>query len=617
VTEYRFLSEQLTPAVLRTMSIDELTILAEELRDCIKTVVHENGGHIGPSLGVVELTLALHSVYNTPHDKIIWDVGHQAYAHKLVTGRYGRFVTLRTEGGLSGFLKREESPYDVFNAGHASTSISAAAGFAVTRDLNGKDNEIVAVIGDGSLTGGLAYEGLSLIGSMKKNVTVIFNDNKMSIDHNVGALSKYFNRLITDRLYWRMKGEVQKVLENFHKGADMIAFARRVEESLKNIVINGAFFDELGFYYFGPVDGHDIKQLMSIMKKMKDIKGPKVIHVLTVKGKGSPEAEQDPEKYHGISPRSSVKGGISYTELFAEKVQSRIERDSKLIAMTAAMPTGTGLSAIREKDPEHYLDAGIAEEGAVVTAAAMALDGYKPLVAIYSTFLQRAYDQIIHDVALQKAPVRFFIDRAGLVGEDGPTHHGVFDIAYMRMIPGMTLMEAKDADEFVAMIDMACDHNTGPIALRYQRGEAVRPFCPVQEPLALGKAEVLMKGKGILFLAYGRMVCEAYGAAELLKAEGHTPAVVNLRYAKPLDEETIVRMASKAKYIITCEYGCVTGGVGEAVASVINRHGLVNKKILHIGIPDTFIEQATQQALMKQLGLTAKGIFKTVRSWIG
>ncbi len=612
--EYRFLSDTLMPEQLRAMSHDELVILATEIRDCIIRVVHENGGHIGPSLGVVELTLALHSVFNTPRDKIIWDVGHQAYAHKLVTGRFGSFQTLRTQGGLSGFLKRNESVYDVFDAGHASTSISAAAGFAVSRDLQGDDYHIAAIIGDGSLTGGLAYEGLSLIGSQKRNVTIIFNDNKMSIDHNVGALSKYFNRVITDKFYWQMKGEVQKILEGFKKGSEMISFAQRVEESLKNIVINGAFFDELGFYYIGPVDGHDLKQLKDILKKVKEIKGPTVVHVLTQKGKGFPEAEADPEKYHGISPKNSYKGHISYTELFSETLSSCINEDDRIVAITAAMPSGTGLHTIKESYPNNYLDVGIAEEGAVVTASAMALSGYKPVIAIYSTFLQRAFDQIIHDVALQHAPVRFFIDRAGLVGEDGPTHHGVFDIAFLRMIPGMVLMEAKDSEEFQAMIRFACAYDEGPIALRYQRGEAVVPFVHQSVPLVRGKSEILLKGKKVVIYAYGRMVFEAYTAAEKLKEKGIAPTVVNLRFVKPLDEECILSCAKRAVIVITCEYGSRIGGVGEAIASLLASHDIHPAHIRHIGIADEFIEHGRQAELMYQCGLTAETIYSAVVS---
>lgn len=612
--EYRFLSETLMPEQLRAMSQDELVILATEIRDCIIKVVTENGGHIGPSLGVVELTLALHSVFSTPRDKIIWDVGHQAYAHKLVTGRFGAFHTIRTQGGLSGFLKRSESIYDVFDAGHASTSISAAAGFAVSRDLQDDDYHIAAVIGDGSLTGGLAYEGLSLIGSQKRNVTVIYNDNKMSIDHNVGALSKYFNRVITDKFYWQMKAEVQKILEGFKKGTEMISFAQRVEESLKNIVINGAFFDELGFYYIGPVDGHDLKQLKEILMKVKEIKGPTVVHVLTQKGRGCPEAEADPEKYHGISPKSSKNGNITYTELFAQTLAECIREDEKIVAVTAAMPSGTGLHDIRQTFPNNYLDVGIAEEGAVVAASAMALSGLKPAVAIYSTFLQRAFDQIVHDAALQHAPVRFFIDRAGLVGEDGPTHHGVYDIAFLRMIPNMTLMEAKDSDEFAAMVRFACAFDNGPIALRYQRGEAVKPFAENVCPVEYGKAEILMKGKKVVLFAYGRMTYEAYRAALMLKGKGIVPTVVNLRFAKPLDTACVVECARKASVVVTCEYGSLQGGIGELISAVLADHAIRPMYTRHIGISDNFIEHGAQSELMRQCGLTAEDIYTTVLS---
>lgn len=613
--KYKYIGPDFDVYKLRELDESALPEVVSELRDYIISSVKQTGGHLAPSLGVVELTVVLHYLLNTPEDKLIWDVGHQAYAHKILTGRFSSFPTLRQLDGISGFLKRDESEFDVYEAGHASTSVAAAAGFAISRDLNKDDYRIVAVIGDGALTGGLAFEGLNLIGSMKKDVTVILNDNNMSIDKNVGGFSKYFNKMITHKLYIKMKDEVRKLLKTIALKDGFIDFAERVEESIKNIVIKGAFFEDLGFTYIGPVDGHNVHDLVDIISKSFHIKGPKVIHILTQKGKGYEDAEKDPERYHGISPKSVKSKRRKYTDVFSKEVDAIIENDEKVVAVTAAMPSGTGLSLIKEKYPQNYVDMGIAEEGAVVSATAMALNGYKPFVAIYSTFLQRAFDQIIHDTALQKANVRFFLDRAGLVGEDGPTHHGVFDISYLRLIPDMVAMAPKDEKEFKKMIRFAYKYENGPIAVRYPRGEVVEPFDVKWDRIKMGKGELLKEGKELIFLALGRMVREAYDAADMMKKYGYDIAVYNMRFIKPINEKYLLDIVSDYSKVVTFEFGNLPGGIGDAINSIFAKHN-IEKDVLNIGIEDHFSVQGTQDELLHIEKLDAKSIYKKVKKWL-
>ena len=600
---------------LRQLSSDELTQLSQEIRQCIIDKCLKTGGHLSPSLGVVELTLALHYTFQTPQDQIIWDVGHQAYAHKIITGRVSEFWTLRSRGGISGFLRRAESPFDVYGAGHASTSVAAAAGFAKARDLNNEEHKVIAVIGDGAMTGGLAFEGLNLIGSEKLNVMVILNDNDMSIDKNVGGLSKYFNRAISARFYNRIREDMQKFVKSLPAGASIYEWLRRLEESMKNMMIKGAFYEDLGFNYIGPVDGHNIRELISLLKKAREIKGPVLLHVRTKKGKGYLPAEEDAEAYHGISGRNSKKKKQTYTNIVKRELKDLGEKDPDIIAITAAMPSGTGLCAFKESFPERYIDVGIAEEGAVTMATALALSGKKPFVAIYSTFLQRAYDQLIHDTALQKAPVRFLLDRAGLVGEDGPTHHGAFDIAYLRSVPGMTLLAPADRDELKAMIRFCYDFQKGPVALRYPRGESIPRLDKKKVPVEYGRGVLLREGKDILILALGRMVAEGLKAAEELEQSGLSAGVFNLRFAKPLDESAILALSSRYRAVVALEYGTISGGIGEALGGLLLSKGKYAQGFLSIGLPDAFVEHGAQDELMTLYGLNGEALARKIEEW--
>ncbi|TYB30823.1 MAG: 1-deoxy-D-xylulose-5-phosphate synthase [Candidatus Mcinerneyibacterium aminivorans] len=620
--KYSILDKNFSVEDLRKLEENRLEKLAGEIRDHIINVTQKNGGHIAPSLGVVDLTIVLHYLYNTPEDKIIWDVGHQAYAHKIITNRAKEFETLREYGGISGFLKSKESKFDVYEAGHTSTSISAAAGFAISRKLSNKKNKIISIIGDGALTGGVAFEGLNLIGSLKEDVLIILNDNEMSIAPNVGGFSKYFNKMITNKIYLKTKKEVQKIMKNLKMGDNLIDFVERIEESLKNIVIKGAFFEDLGFEYFGPVDGHDINEMIDIINKIKNIDGPKLLHIYTQKGKGFEKAEKDPENFHGISPKKDKsenknKKITKYTDVFSSEVYKIAKKDKEVVAITAAMPNGTGLKVIRENIPERYIDAGIAEQSAVITANALAKEGYKPFVAIYSTFLQRAFDQMIHDVALQNNPVKFFLDRAGVVGRDGPTHHGCFDISYLRLIPNIVSLAPKDSREMRAMINFMHKYSDGPITIRYPRGEAVKPFGEDKnyKKIKMGEGEILKEGEDVVFFALGRMVKEAYSVSEMLEEDGISAGVFNLRFIKPLDREKIIKLARSSRFIVTLEYGNMPGGVGEGINSILAENG-ISKKILNIGIPDEFVEHGQQQKLFKILGLDSESIYKRVKTWM-
>lgn len=574
-----------SPADLKKLDLKQLNELAEEIRQFLIETISQTGGHFAPSMGVVELSIALHYVFDSPKDKFVWDVSHQAYTHKVLTGRKHAFNTLRKFKGLSGFCKIDESEHDAFGTGHASTSISAALGLAEARDLKKESFNVIAVIGDGSMTGGMAFEGLNNLGYLQTDMTVILNDNKMSIGPPTGAMSDYLKRL------------------------SMVSIGPR-----RPI---GTIFESLGFKYFGPIDGHNLEELVFTLKKIKEVKGPKLVHVLTTKGKGYEHAEENPEKFHGLGPfdvetgEANGKGGKSYSKVFAETLTRIAENDEKIVAITAAMPSGTGLTVFAEKFPKRFYDVGIAEEHAVTFAAGLALHGMKPACAIYSTFLQRGFDQVIHDVALQNLPVRFFLDRAGLVGDDGPTHHGTFDLSYLRMVPGMVIIAPKDENELQHAVFTAMNYDKGPIAVRYPRGNALGVEMDKElKAFEIGKAEILQEGTGLTIIAVGNMVEEAIKAGKELAGKGIKANVINARFVKPLDEGLLLKKMKETGKVITVEENALIGGFGSAVLELIDRKGLKNIKVERIGIPDAFIEQGSQAELRKELGLTAENIVK-------
>ncbi|CCO08927.1 1-deoxy-D-xylulose-5-phosphate synthase [Desulforamulus hydrothermalis] len=611
-----------SPQDLQNLSLKQLEELAAEIRQRIIETVSVTGGHLAPNLGVVELTLALHRVFNSAVDRIIWDVGHQSYVHKLLTGRQNRFASLRQYGGISGFPKPAESIHDAFATGHSSTSVSAALGMALARDLNGATYDVVAVIGDGSLTGGMAFEAMNHAGHLKTNVIVVLNDNEMSIAPNVGALSGYLSRLRTDPKYSKSKDEIAELLQKLPHGNKLLKVVDRLKDSLKYLVVPGMLFEELGFTYLGPVDGHDIKAVMTLLQQAKSVNGPVLVHVLTRKGKGYWPAEENPDRFHGVGPFDVATGRVkkaggapSYTEVFGQTLVKLARQDSKIIGITAAMPSGTGLQDFAREFPRRYFDVGIAEQHAVTMAAGLATAGYRPVAAIYSTFLQRAYDQVLHDVCLQNLPVTFALDRGGLVGDDGPTHHGVFDIAYLRHIPNMVIMSPKDENELQHMLKTAVTHN-GPVAVRYPRGQGLGvPLDQEMHCLPIGRAEVLRDGSDLLLLAVGNMVAEAMAAAEELSRQGITAAVINARYVKPLDEELILAYAGKTKNVITIEEHVLMGGFGSAVVELLQQAGLPDVQVKRIGLPDEFVEHGKQSLLRQQYGLTAEGIVEAALAW--
>jgi 1-deoxy-D-xylulose-5-phosphate synthase len=615
-----------SPDDLRQVPELELPKLVDELRERIIETVSKTGGHLAPSLGVVDLTVALHYAFDTPNDKIIWDVGHQAYAHKLLTGRRDRFNTLRQYGGISGFPKREESPYDNFNVGHASTSISAALGMVAARDIKGEDFRVVAVIGDGSISAGLAFEGLNQAGHLKKNLIVILNDNEMSISPNVGALSAYLNRMMTGNFYTKLRQETKQFLQNIPRvGESMFNIAKKAEESIKGFMAPGLLFEELGFQYVGPIDGHRMDHLLETFRNIKDFTWPVLVHVITKKGKGCEFAECNPAQFHGTPPFDPETGKaaakkqkvMSYTEVFGQTMVTLAEDNDKVVAITAAMSDGTGLEQFAAKYPDRFFDVGIAESHGVTFACGLAAEGMHPVAAIYSTFMQRAYDQVMHDLCLQNLPVTLALDRAGLVGEDGPTHHGVFDIAYLRHLPNMVIMSPKDENELQHMLKTSLEHN-GPAALRYPRGTGLGvPMDQELKMLPIGKGEMLQDGNDLVIVAIGNMVKPAQEAGERLKAAGITAAVVNARFIKPLDEELILRLAKKTGRIVTIEEHALQGGFGSAVLECIEDNRLSAVKVLRIGLPDRFIEHGPQTVLRQRYGLDADGIFAAVKDFVG
>jgi len=602
------------PADLKKLDISGLQQLAREIRAELIATVAENGGHLAPNLGVVELTLALHRVFQTPRDKIIWDVGHQCYVHKLLTGRRPLFHTLRQFGGLSGFPRRQESEHDAFGAGHSSTSISAALGMALARDLKGEDYSVVAVIGDGAMTGGMAFEALNHAGHLQENVIVVLNDNEMSIAPNVGGLAEYLSRLRTDPMYSRGKEEIEQLLHRIPAiGPRVARVVERLKDSLKYLVVPGMLFEELGFIYLGPIDGHNIQAMINVFQQARATRGPVLVHVRTQKGRGYAPAEKNADVFHGVGPFDPKTGTIikkagppSYTEVFGRTMVELGSADERIVAITAAMPSGTGLSTFARTFPRRFFDVGIAEQHAVTMGAGLAAEGLKPVVAVYSTFLQRAFDQVLHDVCLQQLPLTLAVDRGGLVGDDGATHHGVFDYAYLRTIPHMVVMAPKDENELRHMLKTAIDL-PGPAALRYPRGAGVG--CPLTgEPRALpvGKAEVLQEGNDITLLAAGSMVPVALEAAAVLKDNGVSAAVINARFIKPLDEECITRFALRTRRIITMEEHVLAGGFGSAVLELLAARGLRNIQVVRMGIPDAFIEHGPRGRLLALCGLTVE-----------
>jgi 1-deoxy-D-xylulose-5-phosphate synthase len=617
-----FLEKINSPADLKTLSLEELKVLAGELRDRIIHTVSMNGGHLASNLGVVELTIALHRVFNSPEDKIVWDVGHQSYSHKLLTGRRDRFSTIRKEKGISGFPRMSESEYDAFGTGHSSTSISAALGIAEGRDRQGENFKVIAVIGDGAMTAGLAFEGLNHAGHLKKDIIVILNDNEMSISKNVGALSAYMNRILTGDFYRRFKRETKSFLEGIPRfGGPVAKMAQKAEGTLKGLILPGILFEELGFDYVGPIDGHNIEMLVDTLKRILPSSAPTLVHVITRKGKGYEFSEKDPCIFHGIGPFEPETGseinsreGLSYSAAFGGVLSDLAGEDKRVVAISAAMKEGTGLECFAEKYPDRFYDVGIAEPHAVTFAAGLATRGLRPVVALYSTFLQRAYDEIIHDVCLQKLPVIFAVDRAGIVGEDGPTHNGLFDISFLRHIPNLVVMAPKDGSELRLMLELAMKLE-GPSAIRYPRGR-VPDTAVSNSPLDFGKAELLRDGTDVALIAAGGSVLPALSAAGRLEKLGVKAVVVNARFVKPLDRELLLSVAARIPRIITIEENVLEGGFGSAVLECISDAGLTNVWVRRLGIPDVFVEQGNPQGLRAKYGIDEEGIFLAALSMI-
>jgi len=614
-----------SPEDLREISIDELGELAKEIRQRITSVVSKTGGHLASNLGVVELTIAIHYAFVIGKDKIVWDVGHQCYTHKMLTGRLGKFHTIRQYGGLSGFPKISESDFDSFGTGHASTAISAAVGMALARDFKGESSSVLAVVGDGALTGGMAFEALNHAGQLRTNLIVVFNDNEMSISPTVGGVSRRIDMLRTAPMYNYLRRDLVELVAKF--GSRALQLARRVEDSARTLLVNGMLFESLGFRYFGPVDGHDIPRLIDTFNRVKNISGPVIVHVVTKKGKGYEFAEKDPTRFHSASPFDVATGQnlkekkLSYTDVFSDALVELAAEDERIVVITAAMSDGTGAVKFAERFPDRCFDVGIAEQHAVTLAAGFASQGMKPVVTIYSTFLQRAYDQIVHDVCLQNLPVTFALDRAGLVGADGPTHHGTFDYAYLRHIPNMVVMAPKDEAELQNMLKTAIEWS-GPVALRYPRSPGIGVPLPQEfVSLPMGKAELLREGRDALLLAIGSMVHPAIEAAEMLARNGISAAVVNARFVKPIDRDLILPLIQHIGKVVTVEEHTLSSGFGSAIAEMLVQEaatpgrgdaGTVAPSLLSLGIPDKFIEHGDRDQLLQINGLTSDGISQSV-----
>ncbi len=603
-----------SPKDLKALNLAELTDLAEEMRGYLISVISENPGHFAPNLGTVELAIALHSIFDTPHDKVIWDIGHQAYPHKILTGRRDRFPTLRQYGGISGFLSRAESEYDVFGAGHSSTSLAAALGIAAARDLKNEDYKVIAVIGDGGLTGGIAFEALNAAGDFRKDIIVVLNDNQMSISATVGAFSKYFNRIVTNRAYNLIRSGAKELINLISPEAKQVA--SKIEAALKP----GTLFEEFGFRYFGPLDGHDLEALLQVFEGVKAMRQPILVHIITRKGKGYIHAEADPVSFYSTSGKLDLETGKvlgakssvpKYTDVFSHTLIELARHDSRIVGITAAMPNGTGLDKFQQVFPNRFFDVGLAEQCAVTFAAGLATQGMKPVVAIYSTFLQRSYDQLVHDVCIQNLPVVFALDRAGLVGADGPTHHGVFDFAYLRHLPNMVVMAPKDENELQLMVKTAVEYEKGPIAFRYPRGSGLGvPMADELQSLPIGKGEVLRKGEDLLLLAIGNRVHPALEAAEILAESGVSATVVNARFVKPLDEELIITLAEQIGKVITIEDHVLMGGFGSAVLELFADRGLTGVRVKRLGIPDHFVEHGEVKTLYHLCGYDEDAIVR-------
>lgn len=614
---YPILDRLTGPEDLKALDSEALKALADELRRGLIQTVSRVGGHFAPNLGVIELTIALYKVFAIPHDKVIWDVGHQCYPHKMLTGRWSKLATIKQYGGISGFLRREESPYDVWGAGHASTSLSAALGFAKARDLRGSSERVVAVIGDGALTGGMALEAMLNAAQLNTDITVILNDNKMSIAENVGAIATYLAKLRLEPLYQRVESKVKRSL----KGGllyDIAAGAKHAATHFAAPANTGLLFEEMGFQYVGPIDGHDTDFLVDVFEHARNIRGPVLLHVLTTKGKGYEIAEQDARVFHAVTPFTVEDGkfekkasGVTYTQAFVETLNEAAACDPKIVAITAAMPDGTGLAKFAEQFPSRCFDVGIAEQHAVTFAAGLAAEGYAPVCAIYSTFLQRAFDQIVHDVCIQNLPVVFCIDRAGLVGDDGATHHGALDIAYLRSIPNLVLLSPKDTLELREMVRFALAYRRGPIAVRYPRGSG-DVIAEQSAPLELGRSETLLRGGDLGILAYGPIVSVALDAARRLKTEhGISAEVVSARWAKPLDTEMIVTLARRTGRLITIEDGVVHGGFGSVILECLAEQGLTSVACRTLGLPDGFVEHGPIPVLRGLCGIDADSVVAT------
>ena len=622
---YTYLDHIQDPAHLRALPVEALPKVAEELRDFLVTSVSKTGGHLGSSLGAVELTLAMHYVYDTPQDRIVWDVGHQAYGHKALTGRKDKFPSLRQYQGLCGFPKRNESEYDTFAVGHAGTALSAACGMAMGRDMQKKDFHVLAVVGDAAIPNGLSMEALNNIGDHPDmNLVVVLNDNEMSISPSVGGMTAYLNKILVGKNYNKAKNRLEQMIDRIPKvGPQMLQMAHHAEEALKGFMTPGTFFEELGFRYYGPIDGHNLPTLIEIFKRVKELKGPIMLHVVTQKGKGYAPAEENPEKFHGVtvfdkmtgkSVAAAVPNAVpSYTKIFGDAMIEMAETDSRIVTITAGMPEGTGLKAFGAAYPDRFVDVGIAEGHGVCMAAGMACEGMKPVVAIYSTFLQRAYDQIIHDVCLQELPVIFALDRGGLVGEDGETHQGVYDLSYLRCVPNMVVMAPADENELRDMLYTAVEHD-GPVAVRYPRGSGEGVILrPGFQKLEIGKGEIVEEGNDYALLAVGRMVGVAKAVRSILKKDGLEGTIANMRFVKPLDEALLLSIARKHKVLVTMEENVAAGGFGSAVLEALQRNGVTDCSVKVVGIPDMFVEHAKPQIQREICGLEAPGIAKQIK----
>lgn len=609
---------------LKKLPIEKLPGLATEIREYILDTISKNGGHLASNLGIVELTLAIHYVFDSSRDKLLFDVGHQCYTHKILTGRKNEFINIRKEGGPSGFPKRAESEYDCFGAGHASTSISAALGFATARDLAGDDYNVIAVVGDGSLTGGLSYEGMNQAGGLGKNMLIILNDNEMSISKNVGALSKYLTDIITDQSYNKLKADIWNLTDKLPKRDALRRGVTAMQDVIKSLIMPGQIFEKLGFRYFGPIDGHDIGLLIKTLTQLRELKGPLLLHVMTKKGKGYVHAENNPTNFHGIGAfdketgeSTKLRKTLPYTRVFGETIVKLAGQNEKICAITAAMTTGTGLGAFSKKFPARFFDVGIAEQHGTTFSAGLAAAGLKPFFAVYSTFLQRGFDQIIHDIALQKLPVVFCIDRAGIVGEDGPTHHGCFDISYLLQIPGMTVTAPKDGIELQKLMSLAAVWREGPFSIRFPRADVPENSINGNgDRIEYGSWEILRGGNDLAILAVGSMVYPSWKAADILDKDGIEATVVNCRFLKPIDKETLNDIMKKFKLIVTIEEGSKIGGFGQFIDSHISETGTESIAVRNIGLPDKFILHGERSELLAQLGLDSEGIASTILDFV-